>query len=145
MILEASEQDHSRLLNIWESAVKATHDFLSTEDFEFYKSQIPAYFQFVSLFKYVDEGGIAKGFVGISKNSVEMLFVDAESRRQGIGKELLQFAIENQDIKYVDVNEQNPGGVEFYTSMGFEEVRRSSLDSEGKKYPIIHMRIKEAK
>ncbi|MDR1180969.1 MAG: acetyltransferase, partial [Bacteroidales bacterium] len=37
-------KDHSRLLEVWESAVRSTHDFLKVEDFAFYRSQLPLYF-----------------------------------------------------------------------------------------------------
>ena len=38
MISSAEKKDYPVLIDIWESAVKATHDFLSDEDFEFYKT-----------------------------------------------------------------------------------------------------------
>lgn len=80
MISPADKKDYPVLIAVWESAVKATHDFLSDEDFEFYKKHIPIYFEHVSLYKYKDDKGVVKAFLGVADNSIEMLFVDNESR-----------------------------------------------------------------
>lgn len=37
MIIKIKETDYPLLLDIWESAVRGTHDFLKQEDFLFYK------------------------------------------------------------------------------------------------------------
>lgn len=39
-----------------------------------------------------------------------------------------------------DVNEQNLLALGFYEKMGFKRTARSSLDGQGRPYPIIHMR-----
>lgn len=44
MIRRIEPTDYPRLLEIWESAVRSTHDFLREEDFRYYKEQVPAYF-----------------------------------------------------------------------------------------------------
>jgi Acetyltransferases len=142
MIYPASKTDYPVLINVWESAVKATHDFLSVEDFEFYKRHIPIYFEHVSLYMYKDEKGAIKGFLGVSDNSIEMLFVDNESRGTGIGKILLDYAVNKLNARHVDVNEQNTQALKFYYHFGFEEVDRSEYDGEGKEYPILHLEKK---
>lgn len=139
MISLASKKDYPVLIDIWESAVKATHDFLSNEDFEFYKSHIPIYFEHVSLYVYRNNKGIIKAFLGISDNSIEMLFVDNESRGTGIGKVLLDYAVNTLNARKVDVNEQNTQALKFYYHFGFKEVSRDEYDGEGKGYPILHL------
>lgn len=139
MIGPADKKDYPVLIEIWESAVKATHHFLSDEDFEFYKSHIPIYFQHVSLYKYVDINGETKGFLGVEDDSIEMLFVDNKSRGTGIGKKLLDYAINKLNARKVDVNEQNTQALDFYYHFGFKEVDRSEYDGEGKGYPILHL------
>lgn len=139
MITPGEKKDYSVLIDIWESAVKATHDFLSDEDFEFYKKHIYIYFEHVSLFVYRDDKGKAKGFLGISDDSIEMLFVDNKSRGTGIGKLLLDYAVNKLNAWKVDVNEQNIQALEFYYHFGFKETRRDEYDGEGKGYPILHL------
>jgi len=139
MICSANKKDYPVLIDIWESAVKATHNFLSDEDFEFYKSHIPIYFQHVSLYVYKNEKGVIKAFLGVTDDSIEMLFVDNESRGSGIGKILLDYAVNTLNACRVDVNEQNTQALNFYYHLGFVEVDRSEYDGEGKGYPILHL------
>lgn len=139
MISPADKKDYPVLIDVWESAVKATHDFLSDEDFEFYKKHIPIYFKYVSLFKYVNDKGEIKGFLGIEDDSIEMLFVDNVDRGTGIGKILLNYAVNKLNAVKVDVNEQNIQALNFYYHFGFKEMDRSEYDGEGKGYPILHL------
>ncbi|KKB52373.1 MULTISPECIES: GNAT family N-acetyltransferase [Parabacteroides] len=140
MIRKIKETDYPRLIEIWESAVLNTHDFLKEEDFLYYKKQLPVYFQYVTLVGFEQEGILA-GFMGIAEENLEMLFVDNEYRGTGIGKKLIAYATANLHVTKVDVNEQNTQAVGFYKYMGFNIVRRSELDGEGKEYPILHMQL----
>ena len=56
MIKKIKVTDHPRLMEIWESSVLNTHDFLKEEDFLYYKEQLPVYFQHVTLFGFEQEG-----------------------------------------------------------------------------------------
>ena len=140
MIKKIKVTDHPRLMEIWESAVLNTHDFLKEEDFLYYKEQLPVYFQHVTLFGFEQEG-ILVGFMGIAKGNLEMLFIDNNYRGIGIGKKLITYAIDNLQVTKVDVNEQNIQAVGFYKHIGFNIYKRSDLDGEGKAYPILHMRL----
>ena len=72
-----------------------------------------------------------------------MLFVAPGVRGQGAGKRLLNHAIEEFGATMLDVNEQNGQAVGFYLHMGLEVVGRSELDSTGKPYPLLHMRLSD--
>lgn len=69
-----------------------------------------------------------------------MLFISNESRGQGIGKQLLQYGIENYSINELAVNEQNPLARGFYEHMGFEAYKRTELDEQGNPYPLLYMK-----
>lgn len=140
MVRRVRATDYSRLIEIWESAVLHTHDFLKKEDFLYYKKRLPVYFQYVTLFGFEREGDVV-GFIGISEDNIEMLFVENDFRGMGIGKNLVTYAIDNWQVTKVDVNEQNTQAVGFYKCMGFNIQTRSELDGEGKEYPILHMRL----
>ena len=56
MIRKIKVTDYPRLIEIWESAVLSTHDFLKEEDFLYYKERLPVYFQYVNLFGFEQEG-----------------------------------------------------------------------------------------
>ena len=74
MIRKIKVTDYPRLIEIWESAVLSTHDFLKEEDCLYYKEQLPVYFQYVTLFGFEQEG-ILIGFMGIAEGNLEMLFI----------------------------------------------------------------------
>ena len=74
MIRKIKVTDYPRLIEIWESAVLSTHDFLKEEDFLYYKEQLPVYFQYVILFGFEQEG-ILIGFMRIAEGNLEMLFI----------------------------------------------------------------------
>lgn len=143
MIIQPTIDDYETLLNIWENSARATHDFLREEDLQFYKPLIlNEYFHQVKLFCHKDSNLKITGFMGITNGSLEMLFINPASRGKGIGKELLNYAIEQEKVKLVDVNEQNSQAVGFYKHMGFQVVNRSEFDGTGKPYPILHMELK---
>ncbi len=137
-IEKADVNDYLDIMAVWESSVKETHNFLKSEDFEFYKRIIPDFLPNVDLF-VLRSKNIILAFMGISAENLEMLFVSEESRGQGYGKHLLEYAINNFGIKNVDVNEQNKQAIEFYKKFGFKMVSRSEKDAMNKDYPILHL------
>lgn len=139
MIREVKKKDYPILVDIWESAVLSTHDFLKKEDFLYYREHLPTYFQYVTLYGYEQDGRLV-GFIGVAENNIEMLFVHNDYRYKGVGKRLVMYAIEKLQVCKVDVNEQNIQAIGFYRHLGFSVITRSDLDAEGKAYPILHMR-----
>lgn len=86
-----------------------------------------------------DDGIVA--FSGTDGNRLEMLFVDSAAHGRGIGSVLLKHAVEHAGIEELDVNEQNPGAVAFYLRRGFEQIGRSPVDSDGRPFPLLHLRL----
>lgn len=138
MIREIHERDYPLLMKIWESSVLNTHDFLKEEDFNYYKKEIPGYFEHVTLLGF-EENGTLIGFMGVAEGNLEMLFIHNDYRGKGIGKKLIQYGINHLNVNKVDVNEQNAQAVGFYQYIGFRVLDRSALDNQGKEYPILHM------
>ena len=54
------------------------------------------------------------GFAGIADDKLEMLFLSPDYFQQGIGYKMISTAIQDYQIKYVDVNKQNPKALKFY-------------------------------
>lgn len=133
--------EYPALVDIWRSAVCATHDFLAEGDFARIEGNLAAaYFPAVTLV-VAERDGVPVGFAGVADGGLEMLFVDDSARGTGVGSELLAHAIEQLGVTRVDVNEQNPGAHGFYVSRGFEEVGRSEVDGDGQPYPILHLTL----
>ena len=132
----------AEMLDVWENSVRATHDFITEEDIEFFKPIIVEQaFPAVTLKCIKNETGNILGFVGVHEAKVEMLFVLDAARGKGVGKALLQYAIKHLGVNKVDVNEQNTMAVDFYKHMGFHVESRSPVDDMGKPFPLLHMTL----
>lgn len=139
MIVQATQADYLTLIDLWERSVRATHDFLpETEIAQLKPLILNEYFAQVLLHVVVRDNQIL-GFLGSSEDNIEMLFIDPDFRRTGVGSSLLDFAVKQLGIYKVDVNEQNTQAVNFYKKSGFEVVGRSELDGQGNPYPLLHM------
>lgn len=135
------ESDNLKLIEIWHRSVCATHDFLKIEDREKLRPLIlKTYLPALDVWIAENEFQEPLGFLGISQNKIEMLFVDAKCLGQGIGKELLDFLKNSHNELLLDVNEQNLKALSFYEKYGFKRTGRSSLDSQGNPYPLLHMK-----
>lgn len=144
-IFPVSPEDYPRVVDVWESSVRATHDFLTEADIQFYWPFVQNGLPHVEhLLVMRDGGGQVVGFMGVVGMKIEMLFIDPAWRGQGIGRRLLTHAVEALGATLVDVNEQNAQAVGFYDRMGFEVIRRSELDGTGKPFPILHLRLRGA-
>jgi putative acetyltransferase len=136
--------DFVELVSVWEASVRATHDFLKEEDILFFKPLIlNEYLKAVNLYCVKNDSGAIAGFMGLGEDSIEMLFIQPSFRGSGIGKALLLFAVNDQKITKVDVNEQNDQAAGFYIKMGFAVKSRSDIDAMGKPYPILHMELSQ--
>ena len=127
------------LLEIWEQSVRATHLFLSDAEVNAIRAYVPQALKSVEhLIAAETEKPIA--FMGVQNGRLEMLFLAPEERGKGIGKQMLQYGIENYGIAELTVNEQNPQAVGFYAHMGFEAYKRTEFDEEGHPYPLLYMK-----
>lgn len=131
------------LLALWEASVRATHHFLKADDIEELKPCV------IQALEKIDnlcvacccDGPVA--FMGVADEKIEMLFVSPRHFRQGIGKRLIDIAVEHHRAMWVDVNEQNPEAKAFYERLGFEVFGRTETDGQGNPFPILEMRLKE--
>lgn len=142
VISSVQPEDFPRVVEVWEASVRATHDFVTEDDIQFFRPLVRTGLPKVARLACVrDKRGDVVGFVGVNGANVDMLFVAPICMGQGIGRQLLTHAIAAFGAQTLDVNEQNPQAVGFYLRMGFEVVGRSELDDFGKPYPLLHMRL----
>ena len=126
------------LLLVWESSVRATHDFLSEQDVIMLRPAALDALRHVPLLLLTEEDEKPVAFLGMSGDAVSMLFVDADFRGKGAGGALLRAALA-RGAKRVDVNEQNRQALAFYLHMGFSVTGRSPRDGLGMPFPILHL------
>ena len=143
---ERSKKLIKELLNVWESSVRATHNFLSNEEIEKIKEYVPqALAGIPNLIVETDKNEKPIAFMGIEENKLEMLFIKNSGRRKGIGKKLLNYGIEKYGVNKVTVNDDNPQAKGFYEHMGFKVYKRNELDDQGNNYPVLYMKLENLK
>ena len=130
------------LLDIWEDSVRATHLFLSDAEIDRIKEYVPQAFKGVEhLIVAEDASGEPIAFMGTENNRLEMLFLSASERGKGLGRQLIQYGIQDYGIRDVTVNEQNPQAVGSYEHLGFKTYKRTDHDEEGNPYPLLYMKL----
>lgn len=140
---QAGEGEFDEIVEVWEASVRATHDFLKEEDIVYFRPLIRNTYLKALDVRCIRDKGQQRilAFMAVSGSSIEMLFIHPEARGKGLGRKLLQYAVEEMHADKVDVNEDNLQAVGFYEHMGFKTVKRSALDGTGKPYPILHMSL----
>lgn len=68
---------------------------------------------------YVYDDGVVKGIIRISGDEIEKLFIEPTFQSQGIGAELLDFAVNHLNGSQLWVLEYNTRGITFYERHGF--------------------------
>lgn len=130
-----------KLTIIWQKSVEATHLFLSPQDIKDILPQVVIGLKQIPIllvsFTNDDE---PIGFAGIADDKLEMLFLSPDYFQQGIGYKMISTAIQDYQIKYVDVNKQNPKALKFYLRQGFTIFKRSPVDSDNRPFPILHLK-----
>jgi putative acetyltransferase len=142
-IRRANPSDRDRLLDIWLRSVRATHTFLSEADIQSLHPFVRDYLGTAESEIWVlgSDSGVLMGFMGMSGCKMEALFLAPEFHRQGGGRRLVRHAQELGGELTVDVNEQNPAARRFYEACGFVVEGRSELDSGGRPFPLLHLRL----
>lgn len=131
----------AQILSIWESSVRATHEFLTQRDFEEIKELVGLIgFNKLQVYCLIKENTVI-GFIGAAHKKVEMLFLDPEYFGQGFGRKLLNYAVQKLQVNKVDVNEQNVQARKFYRRFGFKTIEKTEKDGQGKNYPLLKMKL----
>ena len=121
--------------------MEASHGFLTVEDIDWYEQVVSRYLpqlQDVRVAETVDDEPV--GFIAQDAGEIHMLFVAPSAQGGGVGTALLDDVAEEHAELRLDVNEANPTARTFYLAKGFEQIGRSELDTEGRPFPLLHLR-----
>lgn len=141
-IRPARPDEYEELTRIWKSAVEATHDFVTPEEIAGWEPRIAT--EFLPSCEVLVAAGVDDeplGFIGADGDSLEMLFVDPDIHRKGVGRALVEHLKSDRPGLEVEVNEENPGAIDFYERLGFRTFGRSDVDSDGGQHPLVRMRL----
>ena len=130
-----------RLATLWEASVRATHHFLAEGEVERLRPCVEEGLMTVPALAVAYVGGEPVGFVGAADAKVEMLFVAPTYFGRGVGKRLLDWAVDTQRCRYIDVNEQNERAAAICEHWGFWVCGWTETDAQGNQYPILRMRL----
>ena len=139
-IRRGTSADLPRAIEIWRSAIDATHQSLSTAD----RSEIDVlvteqFLPNVDLWIAADDADRPMALLVMEKAKIEALFVDPEVHGQGYGSLLVDHAASIEPELTVDANEQASKALAFYLRRGFRIVGRSPTDGQGRPYPLVHL------
>lgn len=140
-ITTSGKEDFAELTRLWEASVRATHNFLKEEDLQEIGAAMPEIYLPAVELLCIRQAGTIRAFIGLSSDTIDMLFVHPDSFGCGYGSRLIEFAIKEKGVKKVDVNEHNTGAMDFYLKKGFRVISRDEYDSGGRHYPILHMSL----
>ncbi|WP_300005867.1 acetyltransferase [uncultured Cedecea sp.] len=129
----------SEIIQIWQSSVDATHDFLTVHDRQEIEKEVVGFFSETPVWVATNQDDQPLGFMFLHDGHLEALFVAASARGLGVGKQLVSYALALHPDLSVDVNEQNHQAVGFYQHMGFQTSGRSERDNQGRPYPLLHL------
>lgn len=139
-IRPARAADGARLLDIWRSAIDATHDFLDPADRRSLDKEVSRFLPHAPAWLATDADDRAVGFMLIEGTHMEALFIDPAWHGKGVGRALVSHGLALHPAMTTDVNEQNEGALTFYERMGFARTGRSEKDGQGRPYPLLHLR-----
>ena len=126
MIRELRKVDINKVAEIWLDTNIKTHYFISAQywksNFELVKELLLQ----ATVYVYEDKQEI-QGFIGLSNEYIEGIFVSAEMQSQGIGKILLNYVKGKRNKLILNVNQKNTRAISFYQREGFE-IQYSGLD-----------------
>ena len=126
MIRELRKVDINKVAEIWLDTNIKTHYFISAQywksNFELVKELLLQ----ATVYVYEDKQEI-QGFIGLSNEYIEGIFVSAEMQSQVIGKILLNYVKGKRNKLILNVYQKNTRAISFYQREGFE-IQYSGLD-----------------
>ena len=129
MIRKLNEPDIDKVMDIWMKSTIKAHDFISKEYWQNnYNTVKEVYIPMSETFVYKDVQGI-KGFISVINNEfIGALFVDIDFQGNGIGKQLIDYAVSKYGKLQLAVYKENKKSVEFYINRGFKIIEEQIND-----------------
>ena len=126
MIRELRKVDINKVAEIWLDTNIKTHYFISAQYWKSILELVKELLLQATVYVYEDKQEI-QGFIGLSNEYIEGIFVSAEMQSQGIGKILLNYVKGKRNKLILNVYQKNTRAISFYQREGFE-IQYSGLD-----------------
>ena len=130
MIRKFKTQDLDAVMQIWLHGNLDAHAFIAasfwTEHFEMVRDLLPQ----AELYVHENENtGQIDGFIGLTENHIEGIFVAKAARSKGIGKALLEYAKPRKPCLTLSVYQKNERALAFYRREQFT-VQSEGIDED---------------
>lgn len=126
MIRKFEEDDINEVMQIWKNENIKSHSFIEKEywknNYNYVKDILPN----AEVYVYVLKEKII-GFIGLSNNNIEGIFVDTINQHNGIETSLLKKAKEKRETLTLNVYKRNMNAINFYKKNDFK-ITGESID-----------------
>lgn len=126
MIRKLRKADINKVADIWLDTNIKAHYFIPAQYWKRNFDLVKELLLQATVYVYEDKQEI-QGFVGLSDEYIEGIFVSAEMQSQGIGKILLNYVKGKRNKLILNVYQKNTRAISFYQREGFE-IQYSGLD-----------------
>ncbi|WP_234952165.1 GNAT family N-acetyltransferase [Rhodopirellula baltica] len=134
--------DLDALLDVWMSASKLAHPFLSPEFLAQERENIPAiYLPNAETWVYELDHTVV-GFIALLGNEVGAIFVNPTHQKRGIGRQLMDHAVSVRGDLELEVFVDNPTGRGFYQNYRFVSLEQKLHEPSG--HPVLRLRFDTA-
>ena len=144
MIRKFETQDLDTVMQIWLHSNLDAHAFIAasfwTEHFEMVRDMLP------QAELYVHENEAPRqidGFIGLTENHIEGIFVAKSARSKGVGKSLLEYAKSCKPYLTLSVYQKNERALAFYRREKFV-VQSEGIDEDTNKADIQMLWTRQA-
>lgn len=120
MIRQMTKDDLTAVMEIWLQTNIQAHDFISQEYWTSNEKMVREMIQEAEVYVYEDE--LTKqilGFIGLTENDIEGIFVREEMQSKGIGKQLLHYVQNMKTVLDLSAYKKNVRAIHFYQREGF--------------------------
>ena len=128
MIRKLQKEDINDIADIWLDTNLKAHYFIPAQywktNFELVKEMLPQ----AEVYVYESNKKI-QGFIGLSDEYIEGIFITDKMQSHGIGKLLLDYVKNRKNKLLLNVYQRNTRAVQFYQREGFE-IQREGLDED---------------
>ena len=126
MIRELRKVDINKVADIWLDTNIKSHYFIPAQYWKSNLELVKKLLLQATVYVYEDKQEI-QGFIGLSDEYIEGIFVSAEMQSQGIGKILLNYVKGKRNTLLLNVYQKNTRAISFYQREGFE-IRCNGID-----------------
>ena len=132
MIRELQRDDINKVSDIWLDTNIKAHNFIPAEYWRSNFKSVKEALSQAEVYVYEHDTEI-QGFIGLSDEYVEGIFVSGEMQSHGIGKILLNYAKDKRNKLFLNVYQKNVWAISFYQREGFEIQHRGLDEATGEK------------